>query len=85
MAIEYIIYAVNIYTKNDIKDYPYNKLLYPSKRYRHAYPTGKIIGVGLSSKYMDDYLFEPTGELRTHCVGKNCYDANNNFLQTRSD
>lgn len=81
-VVEYSYYAKDVYTMADINKYSPEEL-FPSKDYQHQYPSGKIIRIRISPKYMDEYCFKPNGELVEHCVDDKCYDANNNLIMTR--
>ena len=81
--VDYSFFAKNIYSIEDAAKYPYESL-FPVKRYKHAYPRGKIIGVGIDVKWDENYLFKLNGELKSHCIGGNCYDGNNNIILNRS-
>jgi hypothetical protein len=81
-TVDFTIFPKNIYTLEDSKKYPHESL-FPAKVYKHIYPSGKLISVSLMVRETEDYIFEPNGELTAHCIGNNCYDANNNLIYTR--
>ncbi|MDD3014006.1 MAG: hypothetical protein PHC34_09920 [Candidatus Gastranaerophilales bacterium] len=60
-------------------------LLYPIKTYRHAYPSGKLIGIALIVSKNNSYVFLPSGELDAHWLGNTCYDVKGNIVMTRKE
>ena len=70
----------------DFKDLKSKKaLLFPLKTYKHAYPSGKLIGVYISTSGHDSYGFLPSGELVLHWIGNTCYDVKGNIVGTRKE
>lgn len=57
---------------------------YPLKSYQHAYPSGKLMRVGLDVTKDESFLFKPSGELIAHWIGNNGYDAKGQFFTTRT-
>lgn len=70
----------------DFKDLKSKKaLLFPLKTYKHAYQSGKLIGVYISTSESDSYAFLPSGELVFHWIGNTCYDIKGNIVGTRKE
>lgn len=81
-VVEYSYYAKNVYTMDDISKYSVDEL-FPSKDYQHQYPSGKMMRIRISPKYMDEYCFKPDGELIQHCINDKCYDTDNKLIYIR--
>lgn len=81
-AVDFNLFAKNIYTKYDSEKYSEDEL-YPMKSYKHEYPNGNIIRVGFYINGDEAYDFEPSGKLTVHWIGTKCYNANGKLIMTR--
>lgn len=85
VAIEFLFFPRNISDLQSFVEAEQNNQLYPTKRYKHAYPSGKIVRMVLTASEKDTYWFNPSGDLAYHWIGSNCYDANGRKTITRQD
>ena len=71
-------------TSTNFQDVEQGKdLSFPIKTYKHSYPSGQIMSLGITVKENDSYVFKPSGELDVHWVGNCCYDLNGNVVAIR--
>lgn len=63
------------YDKKSSLDFPY-------KTYKYT-PLGKLVNTSLRVSEDESFIFEKSGKLLAHWVGRNCYDENNNVIMTR--
>lgn len=57
---------------------------YPIKSYKHHYPSGKLVNVSLTVKPGEDFVFNAQGDLLTHWMGTQCFDALGQLISSRS-
>lgn len=57
---------------------------YPIKSYKHHYPSGKLVNVSLTVKPGEDFVFNAQGDLLTHWMGTQCFNAVGQLISTRS-
>ncbi len=57
---------------------------YPIKSYKHHYPSGNLVNVSLTVKPGEDFVFNAQGDLLTHWMGTQCFNAIGQLISTRS-
>ena len=56
---------------------------FPIKEYVYSYPSGKLQTISIYVSRRELFTFMPSGQLREHCKGGQCYDQLGNVLYTR--
>jgi hypothetical protein len=75
-AIDFVKYNVEC----DFENYKSKTSRFPAKVYKHVYPGGRLISVGILINTNETYMFKPSGELYAHWIGDNCYDTKGNII-----
>jgi hypothetical protein len=56
---------------------------YPRKCVEYGYPEGRIITVSMDVSPKESFVFSPSGELKNHWVGEQCFDDCGNEILKR--
>lgn len=55
---------------------------YPYKTYKYT-PNGDLVNMSLRTSEEETFIFNKSGKLIAHWIGKNCFDEQNNIIMTR--